>query len=222
MRPSRPRLALIGGAVGVLIAVGLLGMLRQRDSASAAAAAALLIAAPLPATVGVAPTTAEVVSAWQQAGPLNVPLAGGVATSIQVSAVYSAQAVYFRLHWPEALNNVPAPTVQQQQATVTWKRNEAIGGCAVVCHVSFSAGRWIDNMQVVAPDVTAAPFTVILDQWQDGWWTLGYSRPLVTPDVEDIQFSDLRRAYPFGLDIAEGAGSSHTHGEALTLRFAAG
>ena len=221
MRLSKPRLALAGVAVGLLIAVGVVGVLHQRANASATAASALLVAAPLPAGVREAPTAAEVEQAWQQATPLNVALAGGLVTGIQVSAVYSAQVVYFRLHWPEALNNVPAPSVQQQQATMTWKRAEAIGGCAVVCHVSFSAGKRIDNLQVVAPDVTAAPFTVILDQWQDGWWTLGYSRPLVTADVEDIQFSDLRRTYPFGLDIAEGAGSSHTHGEALTLRFAA-
>ena len=221
MRPSRSRLALLGVAGGVLIALSAIGLVQHVHNSPVNASSALLIAAPLSADTAVSPSVAAIEQAWQQATPLNVPLAGGAITTMQVTAVYSAQAVYFRLHWPESLQNVPAPTVQQQQATMTWKRAEAIGGCAVVCHVSFSAGRRIDNMQVVAPDVTAAPFTVILDEWQDGWWTLGYSRPLVTPDVEDIQFSDLSRTYPFGLDIAEGAGSAHTHGEALTLRFAA-
>lgn len=217
MRLSKVRVALIAVA-GVLIAVSVLGLLRHRVSA-ASASSALLIAAPLPAGESLTPTAAQIEQGWQQATPLNVPLAGGTVTGIQVTAVYSARAIYFRLHWPESVQTVPAPAVHQQQTTVTWKRAEAIGGCAVVCHVSFSAGRRIDNLQVVAPDVTAAPFAVILDQWRDGWWTLGYSRPLVTADVEDIQFSDLRRTYPFGLDIAAGAGSAHTHGEALTLRF---
>ena len=207
--------------VFVVTAGATFGVLHQRSHASGSPAM-LLLATPLPVTVGAAPTPAEVEQAWSRAAPLNVHLAGGIAASIQIRAVYSATAVYFQLHWPDNGHDLAGPAVQQQRATVTWRRAEALGGCAVVCHVSFSSGRRIDSMQVVAPDVTASPFTVLLDQWNDGWWTLGYARPLVTSDVEDIQFTDLRRGYTFGLDVVAGQSSAHTMGEALTMQFAAG
>ena len=51
-----------------------------------------------------------------------------------------------------------------------------IGGCAVVCHTSFSTGQRISDLQMIVPDVSSRPFTLLLDTWHNGWWTLGYAR----------------------------------------------
>lgn len=76
--------------------------------------------------------------------------------------------------------------------------------------------------QMIVPDVSGRPFTLLLDTWHNGWWTLGYARPLVTDSPMGIQFLDLRHTYHFGLDIASGDGSAHTRGEEVLLRFASG
>jgi len=212
---------LLAMALVAVAAVAALGVYRHDLNAPATAStAAMLVAAPLLPVTSAEPTPAEVEQAWDIAAPLNVRLSGGLALTIQVRAVYSPHSIYFWLRWPDTLRAPPSPTVQQQRATVTWRRGETIGGCAVACHASFSAGQRIDDVQLVAPDVTAAPFTLVLDQWRDGWWTLGYSRPLVTADPVDVQFSDLHSTYRFGLDVAENGDSAHTKGEELILRFA--
>ena len=109
---------------------------------------------------------------------------------------------------------------QQQRATVTWKQAVATGGCAVSCHASFSRGTRIDSLQLVAPDIGADLPAPLVGGWQDGSWTLGYARPLVTANPVDVQFVNLGDTYHFGLDVDDGRLSSHTTGEELTLRFA--
>jgi hypothetical protein len=212
------RSALLALAVAIPLGVTLLISAQQRPAA--VIAATTLTAAPI-ALLADRPALATIEQAWAQAAPLNLRLSGGLALTVQVRAVYSPRAIYFWLRWPDNLGGAGAADIQQQRSTVTWRRATTIGGCAVVCHASSSAGARIDNVQVVAPDVDAQPFTVLLDQWRDGWWTLGYSRPLQTGNPVDIQFTDLRGSYHFGLDVARGSDSAHSEGEDLTLRFGA-
>ena len=160
--------------------------------------------------------------AWAAAPPLNLSLAGTAgapALAVQLRAVYSVSTIYLWLHWPNELSGPAMTGVRQQRATLTWRRATAIGGCAVVCHASFSTGNRLDDLQVVALDVDDHSLHLLLGTWQDGWWTMGYSRPLTTSDPMDVQFGDLRRAYQFGVDVASGEASSHTGGESLLLRF---
>jgi len=167
---------------------------------------------------------AGVEAAWQAAPPLDLSLARGrvgeAALTVQVRAVYSPAALYLWLRWPDS--SAPPTQEQQQRATVTWRRETAIGGCAVACHASFSTGRQITDLQLVALDVSGDAPTLLLGEWRDGWWTLGYRRALRTADPIEVQFTDLRRSYPFGLDFAAGQESVHTQGEALRLRFRGG
>ena len=166
------------------------------------------------------PSLADVEQAWRQATPLDLRLSGSLTLTVQMRAVYSPRAIYFWLRWPDNLVGTGATNIQQQRSTVTWRRATTIGGCAIVCHASSSSGARIDNVQMVAPDIDAQSFTVLLDQWRDGWWTLGYSRPLRTSSPVDVQFTDRERTYHFGIDVAEGSNSAHTQGEDLSLQFA--
>lgn len=201
----------------LLLGVALIAGAQQRPITGGRTS--VLTATPILASSLGNPSLTEVERAWRQAAPLNLRLSGSLAIAVQVRAAYSRQAIYFWLRWPDDLRSSSSADVQQQRSTMTWRRATEMGGCAVVCHTSFSTGAWIDNIQTVAPDIDGHAFTILLDQWRDGWWTLGYSRPLLTGSPVDIQFNDLTGSYPFGLDIAAGNGSAHTSGEDLTLRF---
>lgn len=185
----------------------------------AADQAGVLEAVPL--ALSGTPSLTAVEAAWQAAPPLDLLLGGGKAGAptyaVQARAIYSSTDLYLWLRWPDPASPTGADT--QQRATVTWRRTTAIGGCAVACHASFSTGRQITDLQLVAPDVTGDAPTVLLGAWHDGWWTLGYRRALRTASPMEVQFTDLARAYAFGLDFAMGQDSVHTQGEALRLRF---
>lgn len=60
--------------------------------------------------------------------------------------------------------------------------------------------------------------------WADGKWTLELKRALVTTGenaaTQDVQFSDLSKAYPFGVAVFDNAAINHTYHEGvLTLKF---
>lgn len=179
---------------------------------------------PLVAFSSAAPSLDDVEAAWSAAPPLRLVLTAGsrdgVSLPVELRAVYSATRLYLWLHWPDDLRDVPN-TAEQQRATLTWRRDVAIGGCAVACHTSFSQGRLITQVQLVAPDIGATFPDLLVGRWQDGWWTLGYARPLTTESPVDAQFDNLTRSYAFGLDVTDGTGSVHTQGEQLRLRFRA-
>lgn len=180
---------------------------------------------PLRAPPGVAPWPALIEQAWEAAPELVAPLRAGrqdgAALTVRLRAVYTPSTLYVWLRWPDDLANTASLDSQQQRATVTWKQATAIGGCSVSCHASFSVGKRIGNLQLVAPDGGAGMAPPLIGAWGDGAWTLGYARPLVTDNPVDVQFTDVRAAFHFGLDVDDGRLSSHTNGEELTLRFQA-
>lgn len=186
-------------------------------------ASTTLVVTPLPNANEGAPSLAALETAWQAARPLDLSLSdgrnGASPIPVELRAVYSATQLYLWLHWPAQLATPLSVDVHQQRATVTWKRASAVGGCAVVCHVSFSTGNAITDLQMMAPDIAASPFVQLVGTWSDGWWTLAYSTPLQTEVPVDIQFTDLTASYHFGLDIADGPSGGHTKGEDLNLRF---
>lgn len=60
--------------------------------------------------------------------------------------------------------------------------------------------------------------------WADGKWTMELRRALVTTgdkaDVQDVQFGDLSKAYPFGVAVFDNTAINHLYHETvLTLKF---
>ncbi len=182
-----------------------------------------LLVSPLAQFDDPSPSLELVQIGWQQATPLELSLSAGrdgnAPVPAEVRATYSRFALFLWLHWQGFDDQPPQATVTQQRATVTWKRSEAIGGCAVVCHVSFSTGPVITSLQLVAPDISATPMQQLEGVWSAGWWTLAYSRPLDTDSPVDIQFSSLTATYHFGIDVAGGDQEAHTNGEQLLMEF---
>jgi hypothetical protein len=80
------------------------------------------------------------------------------------------------------------------------------------------------------PSVIARPHTgsradlTSASRWADGAWTIEFKRKLVTTgekaNVEDVQFSDLTKAYSFGVAIFDGSQINHLyHGGSPKLTF---
>lgn len=225
MSPSPLRTYRVPVAV---LATALLFALMVEGAASRArtpivAGSRTLVAVPLRVPPGVGPWPSLIEQAWEAAPELDLPLRAGrtdgTTLDVRLRAVYTPSTLYLWLRWPDDLANTASLGAQQQRATVTWKQAAAIGGCAVACHASFSQGRQIDSLQLVAPDVSADLPAPLVGAWSDGAWTLGYGRPLVTANPVDVQFINLHDTYHFGLDVDDGRLSSHTSGEELTLRF---
>lgn len=89
----------------------------------------------------------------------------------------------------------------------------------------FDAGLFQPGERV--PGVITAPFAGDRGDIQAGWrfasgvWTLEIRRRLVTGSAADVQFDDLRRAYPFGLATFDNAQVRHAYEDnAAVLKFA--
>jgi hypothetical protein len=67
------------------------------------------------------------------------------------------------------------------------------------------------------PGIVVAPFTgdradiSVKSAWKDGVWTLVFSRKLVTGSQYDVQFSDPRKPYAFGLAVFDNAQVRHAY-----------
>jgi hypothetical protein len=67
------------------------------------------------------------------------------------------------------------------------------------------------------PGIIAAPFTgdrgeiAVRSAWKDGVWTLEIARKLVTGSEYDVQFSDLKKEYPFGVAVFDNAQVRHAY-----------
>ncbi len=68
-----------------------------------------------------------------------------------------------------------------------------------------------------APGIIVAPFTgdrahiAVRSEWKDGVRTLEIARKLVTGSEYDVQFSDLKKAYEFGVAVFENAQVRHAY-----------
>jgi len=151
-------------------------------------------------------------AAWAGAQPLRIPLTWGIrgtrhALDIELRALYTAQAIHFLALWREAAPAGPADATANK-LTLHWSIDTPAGSpapaCNVACHTahSDSAGRVAYmHAETIPPggdeDLPAA------GGWQDGVWTLEWSRPLINDNPYDLQFADLRRGYPFFVKIFE-------------------
>lgn len=67
------------------------------------------------------------------------------------------------------------------------------------------------------PGILVAPFTgdrgdvAISMKWEKGMWTIEFARKLVTGSEFDVQFNDLKKAYPFGIAVFDNAQVRHAY-----------
>jgi hypothetical protein len=76
------------------------------------------------------------------------------------------------------------------------------------------------------PGILVAPFTgdrgdlPAAATWENGFWTLEWSRKLVTGSPTDVQFDDLKKKFAFGVAVFDNAQVRHAfHGGARFLTF---
>lgn len=76
------------------------------------------------------------------------------------------------------------------------------------------------------PGIIVAPFTgdrgdiSAKAAWKDGTWTIEIARKLVTGSRYDVQFDDLKKAYPFGVAVFNNTQVRHAYGtEVHVLKF---
>lgn len=67
------------------------------------------------------------------------------------------------------------------------------------------------------PGILVAPFegdrgdVAVSMKWEKGMWTIEFARKLVTGSEFDVQFSDLKKAYPFGIAVFDNAQVRHAY-----------
>ena len=67
------------------------------------------------------------------------------------------------------------------------------------------------------PGILVGPFTgdrgdiAVKSIWKDGTWTLVLARKLVTGSDFDVQFSDMKKEYAFGVAVFDNAQVRHAY-----------
>jgi hypothetical protein len=51
----------------------------------------------------------------------------------------------------------------------------------------------------------------VKSEWKDGVWTLVFARKLVTNSDVDVQFSELKKPYAFGVAVFDNAQVRHAY-----------
>jgi len=152
--------------------------------------------------------------AWERAQPLRAPLAWGShgtehALDVELAALYTDDALYLRARWPGAPPIVaPAGAAETtaNRLTVHWRVLQTPGttppACDVACHTAHTdgAGRLAYvHTETIPPG--GHPALAATGGWQDGVWTLVWSRPLVSRNPYDLQLTDPTQSYPFFVKV---------------------
>ena len=165
-----------------------------------------------------APVTIDghVEKAWDGAEPLTVPLTWGVegtrhAFDVELRALYDDRSIYLLARWPGDL--VPGEEdVVANKLTLHWRLPESAAqglNCTVVCHTAHvdGRGRFVYANAETIPQGGAGALSAA-GQWEAQWWTLEWSRPLISENPYDLQFDDRNPAYVFFLKVFEGVEGS--------------
>ena len=148
--------------------------------------------------------------AWEQAEPLRASLAWGShgtehALDVELTALYTDDTLYLRARWPGA-SPIAAPAgaaeTTANRLTLHWRIPAAPGApppaCDVACHTVHTdgAGRLAYvHTETIPPG--GHPALTASGGWQDGVWTLVWSRPRVSRNPYDLQLTDPAQSYPF-------------------------
>jgi hypothetical protein len=83
----------------------------------------------------------------------------------------------------------------------------------------FSIGQRIPGYVLSIPDGSRGDVRC-RGKWEEGIWTVELSRKLVTGNIDDVQFSDLLKHYPFAAAVVDNAsGAEHSFSGVLQLQF---
>jgi hypothetical protein len=151
----------------------------------------------------------QIESLWEAAEPLSVPLTWGMdgtehALDVEMRALYDEQALYLLATWPGE-RPVEAENTVYNQFTVHWRIPEPDAArldCNIACHTIFAdgAGRVAYANAETIPHGGSETLPVA-GGWEDGVWTLEWSRPLVNGNPFDLQLADRERAYTFRVKV---------------------
>jgi hypothetical protein len=147
--------------------------------------------------------------AWAEPEPLHASLTWGVegterALDIELRALYTSDSLYLLAQWPGMPPSGEEHTVSNI-LTLHWRIPEPAAerlDCEVACHTAHADGLGriaYANAETIPPGGSAA-----LDAaggWRDGTWTLEWSRPLLSHNPFDLQFSDLDASYLFMVKV---------------------
>jgi hypothetical protein len=146
---------------------------------------------------------------WRAARPMEARLTWGahnteLAFELWLQSVHTDDAVHFLAKWPGS-----APTgdenVISNRFTLHWRipEPEALRlDCDVSCHTAYADGNGrfaYANAETIPPGgYEALP---VAGGWENGLWTLEWSRPLLNGNPFDLQFSELEGTFPFFVKI---------------------
>lgn len=150
---------------------------------------------------------------WGSAPVAMVPMKRGLhgtvyAFDLRMRAVYTPEAVYFYAEWPGMRPSFQT-NMLSNRLTVHFDLEEAWPGardvtCLVACHTAFMDEQ--GQSAYVSAETIPAGRTDPLPAaggWSNGLWRLEWSRPLVHPNLFDVQFRELDQTYPFFVKVFE-------------------
>ena len=147
---------------------------------------------------------------WAAAEPLRIPLTWGIdgtehALDVELWVLHTDQAISFLAQWSGEPPSGEENTVSNK-LTLHWRIPEPAAqklDCSVVCHTAFAdgAGRFAYANSETIPQGGSGALAAA-GGWEDGTWTLEWSRPLVSSNPFDIQF-DETAAYTFLVKVFE-------------------
>jgi hypothetical protein len=126
------------------------------------------------------------------------------ALDVELRALHDERTLYLLARWPGEISSSEENTVYNQ-LTVHWRIPEPDAAhldCSVACHTIFADGEGrvaYANAETIPHGGSEA--LQVAGEWEDGTWTLEWSRPLSNANPFDLQFSDRDRAYAFMVKV---------------------
>jgi hypothetical protein len=150
--------------------------------------------------------------AWAGAEPLRASLTWGIhgtehALDVELRALHTGQAIYFLAQWPGRPPSGEVDTTANR-LTLHWRIPDAAArhlDCDIACHTAFAdgSGRFVYANAETIPQGGSEALPAA-GRWEDGVWTLEWSRPLLDSNPFDLQFDDLDARYTFMVKVFEG------------------
>jgi len=150
--------------------------------------------------------------AWAEAAPLRASLTWGIdgaehALDVELRALHTGQAIYFLAQWA---GQPPSgePGTASNKLTLHWRIPDAAArrlDCDIACHTAFADGdgRFVYANAETIPQGGSEALPAA-GGWEEGVWTLEWSRPLLDGNPFDLQFDDLDASYTFMVKVFEG------------------
>ncbi len=151
-------------------------------------------------------------AAWRCARPLRVALGrdedtleGHAAWEVELRAVYTEDTLFLLARWAGESPTGAADTTFNR-LTVHWTIPALAGGpapaCNVACHTAYVDGQggvaYMHSETIPQGGQDALPAA---GGWVKDHWSIAWSRPLVSANPYDLQFSDLDAEYLFFVKV---------------------